>query len=45
MFRERCVRDFGYEPVALGARVSPFTLEFTPRVESLHLDMSDLLDP
>jgi len=44
-FRERCVRDFGYEPVRLVSRVSPFDLEFVPRIESLHADASDLLDP
>ncbi len=45
MFMERCKRDFGYEPVRLFARTSPFTLEFTPLIESLHADMSDLMDP
>lgn len=44
-FRERCVRDFGYEPVRLASRISPFDLEFVPLIESLHADASDLLDP
>lgn len=44
-FRERCVRDFGYEPVRLLSRISPFDLEFFPLVDSLHADASDLLDP
>jgi hypothetical protein len=44
-FRERCVRDFGYEPVRLLSRTSPFDLEFVPLIDSLHADASDLLDP
>jgi len=44
-FRERCVRDFGYEPVRLISRISPFDLEFVPLFDSLHADASDLLDP
>ncbi len=44
-FRERCVRDFGYEPVRLVSRISPFDLEFVPLIDSLHADASDLLDP
>ncbi len=44
-FAERCVRDFGYVPVRMGARVSPFDLEFIPSIDSLHADALDLLDP
>ncbi|MGJ5814368.1 YdcF family protein [Paludibaculum fermentans] len=44
-FLERCVRDFGYEPVRLLSRISPFDLEFTPLIDSLHADATDLLDP
>ena len=44
-FKERCVRDFGYEPVQLGARISPFDLEFIPLVDCLHVDAVDMLDP
>lgn len=44
-FRERCRRDFGYEPVRLLSRISPFDLEFVPLIDSLHADASDLLDP
>lgn len=44
-FLERCVRDFGYEPVRLQSRISPFDLEFTPLIDSLHADATDLLDP
>lgn len=44
-FMERCIRDFGYEPVRLGKRTSPFDLEFVPLIDSLHADASDLLDP
>ncbi len=44
-FRERCVRDFGYEPVRPFSRISPFALEFFPLLDSLHADASDLLDP
>ena len=44
-FMERCVRDFGYAPVRLGVRLSPFDLEFLPAIDCLHADASDLLDP
>lgn len=44
-FAQRCIRDFGYEPVRLGARISPFDLEFIPRIDSLQADANDLLDP
>ncbi|WP_321473712.1 YdcF family protein [uncultured Paludibaculum sp.] len=45
MFMERCIRDFGYEPVRLFSRISPFDLEFVPLIDSLQADASDLLDP
>ena len=44
-FAERCTRDFGYMPVRLGTRLSPFDLEFLPVIDCLHADATDLLDP
>ena len=44
-FAQRCRTDLGYLPVTLGRRVSPFDLEFTPRIESLQADAMDPLDP
>jgi hypothetical protein len=44
-FRERCLRDLGYEPVTLFSRVSPFDLEFTPRIDSLYVSPLDFVDP
>jgi uncharacterized SAM-binding protein YcdF (DUF218 family) len=37
--------SLGYMPYRSGARLSPFALEFTPQIESLNTDGSDLLDP
>jgi hypothetical protein len=44
-FRDRCLRDYGYEPVNILSRVSPFDLEFTPRIDSLHVSALDFVDP
>jgi DUF218 domain len=44
-FRERCTKELGYQPAAIGTRVSLFDLEFRPAIESLHADASDPLDP
>ncbi|MFZ4506347.1 MAG: YdcF family protein [Fimbriimonas sp.] len=44
-FRARCQRVFGYVPYSIGERLSPFDLEFTPKIESLRIDPKDPLDP
>jgi hypothetical protein len=44
-FNERCMREIGYVPHTLLGRVSPFDLEFVPKIDSLQLDPVDLLDP
>jgi hypothetical protein len=44
-FIRRCAMELGYQPHRELGRVSPFDLEFRPRVESLHADPSDPLDP
>ena len=44
-FRKRNERELGYEPAAIGRRISDFDLEFVPRLESLQLDSTELLDP
>ncbi len=44
-FGERCLRELGYKPYALRARISPFDLEFLPMLDSLQADAMDPLDP
>ena len=44
-FGRRCVREMGYEPQKILARISPFDLEFVPVIDSLHIDPLDPLDP
>lgn len=44
-FAQRCRTDLGYLPATIGRRLSPFDLEFTPRLDSLQPDPSDPLDP
>jgi hypothetical protein len=44
-FRQRCQRELGYQPYELRSRKSEFDLEFLPRLDSLHADSTDLLDP
>lgn len=41
----RCVKDLGYEPYRLGARLSDFALEFYPNVSALQLDFDEPMDP
>ncbi len=45
VFRDRCLKELGYQPGALGRRLSKFDVEFVPGVESLHADATDPLDP
>lgn len=44
-FHDRCQRVFGYQPFAPLKRLSPFDLEFMPKIESLLIDPIDPLDP
>jgi DUF218 domain len=44
-FEKRCLDELGYLPYRLARRTSPFDLEFIPRIESLHADPMDPLDP
>jgi hypothetical protein len=37
--------NLGYRSYKVGARISPFELEFVPQIEALNTDLSDLLDP
>ncbi len=43
--QERCRLIFGYLPCEILKRLSPFELEFRPRIESLYADPQDALDP
>ena len=45
VFRDRCLRELGYQPGVLGRRLSRFDVEFTPGVRSLHAASRDPLDP
>jgi hypothetical protein len=45
VFRDRCLKELGYQPGVLGARLSKFDVEFTPGLDSLHADAHDPLDP
>jgi hypothetical protein len=44
-FHDRCLREMGHLPGALGRRLSPFDQEFTPSPRALHADSTDPLDP
>lgn len=44
-FAERCQKELGYQPAVVGSRLSPFDLEIMARVDSLHVDATDPLDP
>jgi hypothetical protein len=44
-FAKRCDQELGYQPIKVLGRVSPFDLEFTPRLDSLQIDPMDPLDP
>jgi hypothetical protein len=45
VFADRCAKELGYQPHTLGRRLSPSDIEFLPRIESLHIDPMDPLDP
>lgn len=44
-FFMRCQRVFGYQPHQVLKRLSPFDLEFLPKIECLYADPIDPLDP
>lgn len=44
-FADRCIKELGYKPYQLRARISPFDQEFTPVIDSLQADAMDPLDP
>lgn len=44
-FNERALREMNHIPAEIHNRVSEIYLEFTPKIEVLHLDSSDPLDP
>ena len=44
-FAQRCLRELGYEPQKVLARISKFDLEFLPLIDSLQMDPADPLDP
>jgi len=45
VFEKRCEDELGYVPYKLLGRKSLFDVEFLPRIESLHSDPQDPLDP
>ncbi len=45
IFRVRCDKELGYQPHLLHKRLSRFDLEMTGRLDSLHIDPLELLDP
>ncbi len=44
-FHSRCLNELGYLPVILEDRVSEYDVEFLPKIESLHVNSMDPLDP
>ena len=44
-FAARCAKELGYQPGALGKRLTPSDIEWTPSAASLQADDVDLLDP
>ena len=44
-FKKRLDKELGYQPMELGRRIDDFDLEFVPRLDSLQLDATELLDP
>ena len=44
-YLSRCQREMNHVPLELHERLSDFDIEFTSKVEVLHLDSSDPLDP
>lgn len=44
-FKERSVQELGYLPITIGDRLSDTRLEFTPLIESMHINTLDPLDP
>ena len=44
-FDDRCMEELGYLPYTLYEQLSPVDVEFVPRIESLHANPIDPLDP
>ncbi len=44
-FADRCMEELGYLPYTLYEQLSPVDVEFIPRIESLHANPIDPLDP
>ena len=44
-FAERCLEELGYLPAVIKERLNSTTLEFQPKIESLHQNPFDPLDP
>lgn len=44
-FSTRCMNEIRHVPMVLYNRLSPRDIEFTPKIEVLHLDSTDPLDP
>ncbi len=44
-FDDRCMEELGYLPYTLYEQLSPVDVEFIPRIESLHANPIDPLDP
>jgi hypothetical protein len=44
-YLSRCQREMNHVPLELHERLSDFDIEFTSKIEVLHLDSSDPLDP
>lgn len=42
---ERCMKELGYLPYKLGARLSDTRVEFLPSIESLQIDPNEPMDP
>lgn len=44
-FKARCEKEMGYVPFEIGKRLNVFDLEFLGKVEALHADAAEPLDP
>ncbi|MBL8211375.1 MAG: YdcF family protein [Bryobacterales bacterium] len=44
-FQARCEKEMGYVPFEIGKRLNVFDLEFLGKVEALHADAAEPLDP
>jgi hypothetical protein len=44
-FNARCIEELGYLPAIILKRLNSTTIEFLPKIESLHQNPNDPLDP